>query len=329
MASIKNRLDETFELMDKKIGKLSFPRKLYVLADIVNSKRVYKANKIDYFQYGFYNLKKSAREQFVTIGKLSEFHHTSNDKEKSKIFSEKAQFVKVFKDFIGRDVLDMNTASFEEFSAFTQKHDKMFIKPEDGTYGKGVEILDCSPENARELYEKLKGKNILAEELVKQHPALAAFNSSSLNSVRIVTFLRKNGEAVVMPGSVIRVGRKGRIADNFHHMGMGAQIDNETGIICTTGIDKAGNRYITHPDSNISLLGFKVPHWDKVKETVLAAAKVVPEVRYVGWDVAITDDDRVIIIEGNDRADPDLGQMSDRTGKWPEFKKYLDELRNN
>ena len=110
---------------------------------------------------------------------------------------------------------------------------------------------------------------------------------------------------------------------------MGAQIDNETGIICTVGVDKAGKKYIVHPDSNLTLLGFHVPHWEQIKKCVCAAAKVVPEVRYVGWDVAITDDDRVVLIEGNDRADPDLGQMSDGTGKWPVFKQYMEGILAN
>lgn len=327
MASIVERLQESFDLAEKKIGKLSLPQKLFVILDSAWERYVHGANKVDYFQYGFYFKRRPAREQYVTIGKARMFNRACNDRSKASVFAEKAEFIRVFKNFLGRDALDMKHTSFEEFYAFTQKHDRMFIKPQDGTYGKGVDILDCGRGvDIKALFEKLNGQNILVEEVIRQHPEMAQFNDTSLNSMRVVTILRPNGEVDLIPGSVIRVGRKGRVADNFHHNGMGALVDNETGRVCTMGIDKNGKRYVVHPDSGISLLGFKVPLWEEVKKCVCEAAKVVPEVRYVGWDVAITDDNRIVLVEGNDRADPDLSQMSDGIGKWPIFKKYMDEI---
>lgn len=327
MASLSERLAETWQFSNEKIGNLNAAQKMFVVFDSAWERFIHGANKVDYFQYGFYFKRRPAREQFVTIGKLRSFYRTCNDQEKSKIFSDKAAFAKTFKEYIGRDILDMKNASYEDFNAFVKKHDKMFIKPQDGTYGRGVRIVECDKNRGTDLYERLNGKNVLVEEVINQHPELAAFNASTLNSLRVVTLLRPNGEVSVLPGSAIRVGRSGKIADNFHHNGLGAQIDNETGIVCSTGIDKSGNRHIIHPDSKLTLLGFRIPFWDEVKKCVCSAAKVVPEVRYVGWDVAITDDNRIVLIEGNDRADPDLGQMSDGIGKWPVFKKYMDEIK--
>ena len=327
MASIGERLSETWKLADERIGNLSTAQKVFVVLDSAWERFFHGANKVDYFQYGFYFKRRPAREKYVTIRKLQEFEHVCNDPEKSKIFSDKAAFAKVFMDFVGRDILDMRSASLEEFTAFTRKHDKMFIKPQDGTYGRGVDVRTCCEDCAESLYRELSGQAVLVEEFICQHPEMAQFNRSSLNSIRIVTLVKADGNPVVLPGSAIRIGREGRIADNFHHDGMGAQIDNDTGIICTVGIDKAGNRHILHPDSKLSLLGFHVPMWEEIKKCVCSAARVVPEVRYVGWDVAVTDDGRIVLIEGNDRADPDIGQMSDGVGKWPVFKKYMDEIK--
>lgn len=327
MASIGERLAETWKFAEEKIGNLSTGQKLFVVLDSAWERFVHGANKVDYFQYGFYFKRRPAREQFVTIGKLRSFNRVCNDPEKAKIFSDKAAFAKTFKDFIGRDILDMKNCKVEDFKDFCLKHDRMFIKPQDGTYGRGVSIVECGSKNTEELYKQYAGRNVLVEEVITQHPEMAAFNSSSLNSLRVVTLLKADGEPIVLPGSAVRVGRAGKIADNFHHNGMGCQIDNETGIVCSTGIDKAGRRHIVHPDSKLTLLGFQIPQWAAVKERVCAAAKVVPEVRYVGWDVAVTDDNRIVLIEGNDRADPDIGQMSDGIGKWPVFKKYMDEIK--
>lgn len=75
-----------------------------------------------------------------------------------------------------------------------------------------------------------------------------------------------------------------------------------------------------HPDSGEQIIGFKVPSWDKIVDLVISAAKVIPEVRYVGWDVAVDDDGNVQLIEGNYGADPDVTQMPCRIGAWPAFK---------
>ena len=327
MASIFMRLKESWDLTEEKIGGLNLLQRIWVLADSAWERFAHGANKVDYFQYGFYYKRRPCREQFVTIKKLRLFHHTCNDQEKRLIFAEKARFANEFRDYLGRDVLDMTSVSFQEFEAFAKTHDKMFLKPADGTYGRGVSIIECGLEtDLRALYDSLAGRSILAEEVIHQHPAMAAFNESSLNSVRIVTLVRANGEPVILPGAAIRIGRKGRIADNFHHNGIAAQIDIETGIVCSTAIDKTGNRHVSHPDSGLPVIGFQIPMWSEVCKRVKQAALVYPEVRYVGWDVAVTNDNRVVLVEGNDRADPDLGQMSDGVGKWPIYKKYLDEI---
>ena len=55
-------------------------------------------------------------------------------------------------------------------------------------------------------------------------------------------------------------------------------------------------------------------------KTVEALNTIVPNVGYVGWDIGITDDRGVLVIEGNDCADHDVPQLAKRKGMWPEFK---------
>lgn len=43
-------------------------------------------------------------------------------------------------------------------------------------------------------------------------------------------------------------------------------------------------------------------------------------------DVALGKDGRVIIIEGNSAADPDVTQMPDQVGKWPLYKQELRKI---
>ena len=327
MASLSERLEESWKFADEKIGGLNTIQKIGVIFDSAWEKFVHGANKVDYFQYGFYYKNRHGRDEFITIGKCCRVLAACNPVDKWSLLADKAQFIKLYKDFLGRDAMDMATVTKNEFDAFVSKHDKMFIKPAGGTYGRGVSIEPCGDNVDNDaLYERLKGESIVAEEVITQHPELEKFNASSLNSLRVVTLLCADGVVRILPGATIRLGREGRIADNFHHNGITAQIDIKTGVTCSMAIDKAGNRYVSHPDSDINVVGFKVPMWDEVCETVKAAALVCPDLRYIGWDVAVTADNRVVIVEGNERADPDVGQMSDGIGKWPVYKPYIEEI---
>ena len=53
-----------------------------------------------------------------------------------------------------------------------------------------------------------------------------------------------------------------------------------------------------HPATGFDFANAHIPHVDKAIELVKSAARLIPEVRYVGWDVAITVDGAAII-EGN------------------------------
>lgn len=151
------------------------------------------------------------------------------------------------------------------------------------------------------------------------------FNSSSVNTLRMVTLLCADGKPKVVVG-VLRIGRAGKTADNFHHYWITTTIDVENGIVNAPGIDREFKRYIVHPDSGEQIIGFNIPCWDKATELVRQAALVIPEVRYVGWDVAIDSDGNTQLIEGNYGADPDVTQMPCREGKWPAFRKELDMI---
>ena len=58
------------------------------------------------------------------------------------------------------------------------------------------------------------------------------------------------------------------------------------------------------------------------------AANVVPDVRYIGWDVVITQDYRVALVEGNPGADPDAEQITTKEGRWPLYWEYLREIKD-
>ena len=107
---------------------------------------------------------------------------------------------------------------------------------------------------------------------------------------------------------------------------MVAPVNKDTGVVMQPAIDKNKNLYETHPSTGSKIKGFKFPYWEEMKEMVEEAATVIPEVGYVGWDVAFSPDGP-LLVEANDFPGHDIYQLPEHTpdkiGIYPEFKKYL------
>ena len=81
-----------------------------------------------------------------------------------------------------------------------------------------------------------------------------------------------------------------------------------------------------HPDSQKVLLGFQYPNWNAVKEAVCKAALKVPNLRQIGWDVAVTETGEIEFVEGNSRPNFDALQSPDQCGRRFRYAPYLPEI---
>ncbi|MCC8357639.1 MAG: hypothetical protein LJU34_07420, partial [Oscillospiraceae bacterium] len=164
--------------------------------------------------------------------------------------------------------------------------------------GKGVAVYYTAAQEPRALYDRLMAdRAFLIEDVVVQCGAMASLCPSSVNTVRLVTIL--NGDEVSIVAGCVRMGRGESVVDNFNHGGIAATIDTSRGVLCTDGYDKYRATYPVHPATGQAIIGVVIPQWEEIKALVTAGAREVPEVRYVGWDVAITRDDGPVFIEGN------------------------------
>lgn len=220
----------------------------------------------------------------------------------ARILSDKARFNETYKKHIGRKFWVNRESTFEEFKDFTDGLTTLFCKPVDLSLGTGTSKIELDGVDLKELYDQLMGQpRMLVEECLTQHPEMAKFHPSTLNTVRLFTIL-DNGKFDAF-ASFVRFGIKG-VTDNFSAGGIGCEVDPKTGIILTDGVTKDGTVFKTHPVSGFPFKGFQIPHWDKVLARSDAAIREVDNINYVGWDLAIRDDD-VVFVEGN--ATPDLG----------------------
>lgn len=75
-----------------------------------------------------------------------------------------------------------------------------------------------------------------------------------------------------------------------------------------------GNFYVCHPSTNVKVLGFEIPNFDKLVNWVKILAARNSKAKLVGWDIAITNNG-FELIEGNFAADEHLIQL-DGVGKY-------------
>lgn len=279
----------------------------------------------NYFDFEMYNKEPDIRDTFLNEGYRTRVRRACNKKEATTLLANKVKFNTTFHEFVQRDWLDGTICTFEEFKAFTEKHDRCFAKPICGTGGGGARVLDLSSDTVENLYEICKADGLIVEEIIKQHPTLAEFNSSTLNTVRVNTLLCADGTPRVLL-TVARFGRSGNVVDNFHAGGVGAIVDIETGKIITMAIDQAHQRTPIHPDSKKEFLNFQFPEWEKVRDAVCRAAQLMPNLRHVGWDVAVTAEGNVEFVEGNSRPNFDVLQSPDQLGRRFRYARHIKEL---
>ena len=121
-----------------------------------------------------------------------------------------------------------------------------------------------------------------------------------------------------------RIGNGKAVVDNFHQGGVGVRIDTEKGKLLGNALSKDLEEVEAHPATGVKFDGFDIPYWDEIKKMVCDAAMVNPEVKVVGWDVAISNKGP-LLIEANRRPGFDLVQVLENRGT----KYMLEEVKKN
>lgn len=310
----------------KELNQETQKSRLYLFADIIHCGMKYGAGYCDYKLYQFYELNKAQRSTYLTRGKNNKLVKALNDPRYINRFDNKLVFNQLFSDFVKREFLDMRKTDLKGFEAFMENKQEVMLKPINGSCGNGIEKL--SKQAYESLYDLYKfilfSKSSLLEEVIVQHKDVADINPYSVNTYRIVTVLDKGTVHIVY--AFIRIGNQQSVVDNLNAGGMAAPIDITTGQISCPACDKDGNAYKVHPITKATILGRQLPFWKESLEMCKKAAFVIPQVRYVGWDVAVTADGP-LLIEGNPFPGHDIVQLPahtpNRLGILPKFKSFV------
>lgn len=317
------RMFETIDEIHNRSGK----SKIFIFFDIIICAFLYQSGYVDYLLFEMWNLNSKERETVLTRGKNNIFVKYYNNKEYNHIFLNKSEFNEKFKKYLNREyiILDNNK---DEFNKFIKNKTLIFCKPINGTHGDNMQKINPK-EFDGDLYDYLIKKNLrLVEEVVIQCKKMNDLYPYAINTVRIITVHRYDGDVRVV-ASYQRIGNHGYIVDNYNGGGMVVPINEETGIIEYPAVDKLKNVYHSHPMTNTKIVGFEVPMYKKAVALAKKCAKVVDEIRYVGWDIAITENGPTII-EGNEYPGHDIYQLpvhrTNNIGVLPKFEKSLGKI---
>lgn len=263
------------------------------------------------FAYGFipdeyvtYDLEHRTTEETKTF--ISESDHMCfscrmNDVLAWQMFNDKMKTYQRFQPYYGREIIVVEKkADFAAFEQFVKQHPVFVKKNVYESCGKSIEKINAakSGKTVRELFDTFlaEGKTII-EECVIQGGETALFNESSVNTVRCITFHTRHG--VVAPYCFMKIGRKGAFVDNGGAGGILVGIDEKTGMLNTAGIDETHAVFEQHPDSGVPFAGYQLPKWDEMIRMCIEMSSQVTKVKYIGWDLAYTQDHKWVVIEGN------------------------------
>ena len=316
----------------------SFPRHYFARYLFKNG----NTNFRDYFPTGFFNTKvkpffnkKEVREVLENKLYFNFFYSQFNiSLPKILMYNHRKMFV------FGNQYMEVNSAPdfkmlLEKIFKQNPSYDSIFIKKTSWSFGGDrvhklfLNQIATDPEMVNELYSEVIKTGYLFQETIIQHPDLDKLNPSCINTIRFDTFINSDGKIEII-SAYIRMSIINYHLDNISSGGCQVGIDLETGKLKKNGhfaIRTNGFKLLTeHPVTKTVFENFSIPLFRQAKELVINTASFMPDLRLIGWDVAIGESEP-ILIEGNSNYDlqgNDLAYGGYRSN--PIFRKVLKEI---
>ena len=186
--------------------------------------------------------------------------------------------------------------------------------------GSGVRLLDPVREEDA-LRRLLQQPRLLVQAALKQHPVLQAFQPTSVNTLRIMTYLRENGEVVVL-SAVLRMGSGRSRVDNVSSGGCACGILLD-GTLRSVGYTGSGQQIGRSP-AGVPFAEAKIPGYPAAAACAMQLHRtVLPQFGLLGWDFAIDPQEQPVMIEVN------IGDCSIDFMQWcngPLLGSYAEEI---
>lgn len=267
-----------------------------VVVDMLWSAARHNVGFQDYIDYDFAMLTRAERATFMTHPVSNQLSQKYDHPDFRWIFQDKVAFNQHFSTHLNREWMIVEEGNAADVQAFAEKHGTIVTKEPVGQAGTGVhryhaaEISDWADFH----HGLLARGELLIEEVIRQHDALAAVCPGTVNTTRVTAFF--DGERTHILAMAQKFGR-GAVSDQMTFGGFYTMLDAD-GHAVSAGYDSHGHVHEKHPDTDFPIAEFQLPHMDEVRAFIDRVARVVPQVQYVGWDIVVSPDGPVLV-EGN------------------------------
>lgn len=309
----------------KEIGKLSDSKlsNLYMIYDFLKCSIAHGCILNQYTRGEFYKLKGCERRKSMTYRRICRLYRQLNDPLSIHLLENKVDFNRHFHEFISRKWLSAKEMTFSQFDDLCSSCESLIIKPLASCEGEGIHRVTVPLSHAPRLalFNKYGEGDFIIEECLKQHPGMV-FGNTSVNTIRAHSLIDGHGNVHILK-SLLRAGVGECVVDNYCAGGCVYEVDNSTGRVISTSLTKDHSILYIHPKTDICMLGYKIPNWDKVIASIKKAHLLIPGCRFIGWDIAITPDG-VEYIEGNHNPDYELLEFVGTIGWHDKIKHILE-----
>ena len=255
----------------------------------------------EYYKYNFFEKTQQQQEQlFLSCHNKELYKKYKPDNQLVSIVCDKEKSNCFLEEYLHRPWCANYRIKEEEFYELFKNSERLVYKPLDGHKGIGIRTFILNNDTRETVYEEIiNEQDGVVEEYIAQHRELDRMTDKSVNTIRIVSLSNSAEEAKAGKTEIIyaafRIGGGKSVVDNFSSGGMVAAIDIDTGIIISDAGDLNGNRYITHPETGLTIKGFKIPYFSEAVTMVRDAIEKKGIYGYCGWDIAIRDDGPVLV----------------------------------
>jgi hypothetical protein len=188
---------------------------------------------------------------------------------------------------------------------FDALREPVIVKPATGSYG-GRDVLrlalepgGAEPDAAVRLdlaaLDRRYRDNYVIQEAIRQHAVLAAFHPASVNTLRLFTYRSVRDNRVHVLRCVLRMGRGGRVVDNQAAGGLRAWSNSELNV---RG-EQRGREVYRSPGHGAPVRRNRVPEIEAAVRCVRDVAGQIVSQRLLSFDVAVTADGQIKLIEIN------------------------------
>lgn len=145
------------------------------------------------------------------------------------------------------------------------------------------------------------GADGIMQKKIESNEIFASFNSSSINTIRIITYIVE--DKVFYSPLAFRIGRENSQVDNIHAGGISVAV-NADGTLGKTAYEWKKNgeikRHIVHPDhQEIVFEGKRLPCIDKIIKAAIQLHGKFPKIGLISWDFTVNNVNEVVVIETN------------------------------